>query len=154
MKQFRGMPVVDLVVIKPKELQKLRVVLRKSRFKHKYWKPVKPLSKESLNAIIQFEATEAKCRRALKIMRKSPGYALREKQLIAEHKLRQKQYQVENVKGLMVAKCAGTSRKKCPKCGGRRVKIWTTIVTLDNRCGKRLLCPTCGWTNGRTDGNG
>ena len=40
-----------------------------------------------------------------------------------------------------IAKCQGTSRKKCPQCESR-VKIW-----LGDWGKKReLLCPRCGWT--------
>ena len=143
-RQYRGMPIVDLVVIKPKELQKLRVVLR-DRFKKISFKPKPRLDVEMLNAIARFEETTMRRRSA----GEKEAASWYEKQFLAKHKLHLELAKLEKVKGLMVAKCSCTSRKKCPKCGGSRVKVWATIYN-----GKRLLCPTCGWTSGRTDCNG
>jgi predicted RNA-binding Zn-ribbon protein involved in translation (DUF1610 family) len=149
------MPIVGEKLTREEERKRLRTILRYHITPKKSRWGVLP-SKEFLDATVEVEAARAEYGHALSNLHniKRPETYPSEKQLLAEHKLRQKQWQVEKVKGLMVAKCSGTSRMKCPKCGCSRVKIWKTIVTLANRCGKRLLCPTCGWTNGRTDGNG
>ena len=154
-KQYRGMPVVGEKLTREEERKRMRAMLRYHITpKHSRW-GVLP-SKEILDATVEVEATKAEHRHALKRLHdiKHPEIVPSEKQLLVEHKKRQRLFTVEKVKGLMVSKCQGTSRKKCPKCGGKRVKIWTTIVTPANHCGKRLLCPACGWTDGRTDGNG
>lgn len=43
---------------------------------------------------------------------------------------------------VVFSKSAGPSRKKCPKCNNRRMRVWPGLMGK-----KHLLCVMCGWSS-------
>jgi len=149
MKETRGMKIVG-EKLTPEEIRtRLRASI-KSRFSVKRKRPLAKPERARLNALVEAMALRAEEGRALnRLVSLEPKRSADVKCCDPRdfYDPDDKTFVKKNKIG--AAKCLGTSRKKCPKCVDGRVKIWPMPFGK-----RRLLCSKCGWTDGRTDGNG
>jgi len=149
MKETRGMKIVG-EKLTPEEIgTRLRASI-KSRFSVKRKTPLTKPERAKLNALVKMIATKAEeghARNRLRELKSKRSADVKCCDLRDFYDPDDKTFVKKNKIG--AAKCLGTSRKKCPECADGRVKIWPMPFGK-----RRLLCSTCGWTDGRTDGNG
>lgn len=130
MKSRRGIPIVQPKFTKEETSKRLRAM-----FQVTFSRLNKNASKEELDAIVEHELAK----RAERVAR-AKRHVIKNRIIVALPYDEKHEFKTP-----VVAKCVGTSRKKCPKCAVP-LKIWPT-KTLSGKTIKNLLCYRCGWTN-------